>query len=43
MEKVKEKIRRVRAKHKKLEAKVRNTSSDDKQVHISFIDKIVQQ
>ncbi len=43
MEKVKEKIRKLKAKYKRLESAVKTKGIDDKSNHMSFVEKIVQQ
>jgi hypothetical protein len=43
MEKVKEKIRKLKAKFKRLDNTVKTKGIDDKSNHLSFVEKIVQQ
>ncbi len=42
MEKVKEKIRKLKAKFKRLDNTVKTKGVDDKSNHLSFVEKIVQ-
>ena len=41
MDKVKEKIRKLKAKFKRLDNTVKNKGVDDKSNHLSFVEKIV--
>lgn len=43
MEKIKEKIRKLKAKYKRLDNTVKTKGIDDKSNHMSFVEKIVQQ
>jgi hypothetical protein len=43
MDKVQEKIKKWRAKHKRLELQVKSRGQGDKQNHLSFIERILQQ
>ncbi|TNV81586.1 hypothetical protein FGO68_gene12667 [Halteria grandinella] len=43
LEKLLQKIQKFRMKHKRLEQTVKEKNSGDKQSHVSFIDKIIQQ
>jgi hypothetical protein len=43
MEKVKEKIRKLKAKFKRLDSTVKTKGVDDKSNHLSFVEKIVHQ
>jgi hypothetical protein len=43
MEKVKEKIRKLKVKFKRLDSTVKTKGVDDKSNHLSFVEKIVHQ